>query len=143
MAAPNTEPVFSRVADIQWADSIVTANNTIDITTGTSYLVFTADATNGGYVKNARVKVNPSQNTAATVVRFWVNNGLTTGTATNSAMIGELGLPATTTSASAPQADFDYPLNFAMPPGYRLYVTVGTAPGGTSELMVIVFGGKY
>ena len=143
MAAPNTEPVFSRVADVQWAESIVTANNTIDITTGTSYLVFTADSTNGGYVRNARVKANPSQSTAAPVVRFWVNNGSTTGTAANSAIIGELGLPATTTSATSPQADFDYPLNFAMPPGYRLYVTVGTAPGGSSELTVAVFGGKY
>ena len=143
MAAPNSEPIFSRVADVQWVDNIVTANNTIDITTGTSYLAFTADSTNGGFVRNARVKVNPSQSTAATVVRFWLNNGSTTGTATNSAIIGELGLPATTTSATSPQADFDYPLNFAMPPGYRLYVTVGTAPGGSSEITVAVFGGKY
>jgi hypothetical protein len=143
MAAPNSEPIFSRVADVQWAESIVTANNTIDITSGTSYLVFTADATNGGFVRNARVKVNPSQNTAATVVRFWLNNGSTTGTSANSAMIGELGLPATTTSATSPQADFDYGLNMALPPGYRIYITVGTAPGGTSELMCTIFGGKY
>lgn len=143
MAGPNSEPIFSRVADVQWVDNIVTANNTIDITTGTSYLVFTADSTNGGFVRNARVKVNPANNTATTVVRFWLNNGLTTGTSANSAIIGELGLPATTTSATAPQADFDYPLNFAMPPGYRLYVTVGTAPGGSSEITVTIFGGKY
>jgi hypothetical protein len=143
MAGPNSEPIFSRVADVQWVDNIVTANNTIDITAGTSYLVFTADSTNGGFVRNARVKVNPANNTAATVVRFWLNNGLTTGTSANSAIIGELGLPATVTSATSPQADFDYPLNFAMPPGYRLYVTVGTAPGGSSEITVAIFGGKY
>ena len=143
MPGPNSEPIFSRVADVQWVESIVTANNTIDITTGTSYLAFTADSTNGGFVRNARVKVNPANSTAATVVRFWLNNGSTTGTAANSAIIGELGLPATTTSATSPQADFDYPLNFAMPPGYRLYVTVGTAPGGSAELTVTVFGGKY
>lgn len=143
MPAPNSEPIFSRVADIQFAESIVTANNTIDITSGTSYLVFTADATNGGFVRNARVKVNPANNSAATVVRFWLNNGSTTGTSSNSALIGELGLPATTTSATAPQADFDYGLNMALPPGYKIYVTVGTAPGGSAELTVTIFGGKY
>ena len=143
MPAPNSEPIFSRVADIQFAESIVTANNTIDITSGTSYLVFTADSTNGGFVRNARVKVNPANSSAATVVRFWLNNGSTTGTSSNSALIGELGLPATTTSATAPQADFDYGLNMALPPGYAIYVTVGTAPGGSAELTCTIFGGKY
>jgi hypothetical protein len=143
MAAPNTEPVFSRVADVQWVDNVVTANNTIDLTSGTNYLVFTADSTNGGFVRNARVKVNPANSSAATVVRFWLNNGSTTGTASNSAIIGELGLPATTTSATAPLPDFDYGLNMALPPGYKIYVTVGTAPGGSCELTVTIFGGKY
>lgn len=143
MPGPNSEPIFSRVADVQWVEGIVDANDTIDITTGTSYLAFTADSTNGGFVRNARIKVNPANSTVATVVRFWLNNGSTTGVAANSALIGELGLPITTTSAVSPQPDFDYPLNFAMPPGYRLYVTAGTAPGGSSEITVTVFGGKY
>ena len=33
------------------------------------------------------VKVNPSQNTAATVVRIWANNGSTTATDTNSCLL--------------------------------------------------------
>ena len=143
MAAPNVEPIFSRVADVQWEESIVTANNTLDLTSGTSYEVFVADATNGGFVRNARVKANPANNTAATVVRFWLNNGSTTGTAANSALIGELGLPATTASATAPQADFDYGLNMALPPAHKVYVTIGTAPGGSGEFTVTIFGGKY
>jgi hypothetical protein len=141
MPGPNSEPIFSRVADVQWIGSITVANNTANIATGTSYLAFTADATNGGFVKSAKVKIAPATSSAATVVRFWLNNGLTTATAANSSLIGELGLPATTTTASAPQPDFEYPLNFAMPPGYRLYVTVGTAP--TAALTVTVLGGKY
>lgn len=143
MAAPNTEPVFTRVADIQWAESIVTANNTIDLTTGTSYTAFTADATNGGYVTRARIKANPANNCAATVVRFWINNGSATSTAANSALIGELTFAATTASATAAQIDYDFPLGIAMPPGYKIIVTVGTAPGGSAELTVTVFGGKY
>lgn len=149
MPGPNSEPIFSRVADVQWEESITTANNTVDLTSGQIYEVFVADATNGGFVRNARVKVNPGTtavaNTAATVVRFWLNNGSTTGTPANSALIGELGLPSTTASASSPQADFDYGLNMALPPGYKIYITVGsTLVGGSApELTCTIFGGKY
>lgn len=149
MPGPNSEPIFSRVADVQWEESVTTANNTVDLTSGQIYEVFVADATNGGFVRNARVKVNPGTtavaNTAATVVRFWLNNGSTTGTAANSALIGELGLPSTTASATAPQADFDYGLNMALPPGYKIYVTIGsTLVGGSApELTCTIFGGKY
>lgn len=147
MAGPNSEPIFSRVADVQWVDSVVSGSTATDLTGGSNvYLVFTADSTNGGYVRNARVKINPMSSalsSAATVVRFWLNNGLTTGTATNSAMIGELGIPIITTSNTAPQADFEYPLNFAMPPGYRLYATIGTTLGLNIEATITVFGGKY
>lgn len=143
MALPNTEPVFSKVGDVQWIGSCTAANNTADITTGTSYLAFTADSTNGGYVREIRCKANPANNTAATVMRIWVNNGSTTGTAANSAIVGELGIPATTASAVNALPDFVFPLNFALPPGYRLYVTFGTAPGGSGAFTVTVIGGKY
>ena len=143
MAAPNTEPLYSKVADIQWIVNCTAANNTIDLTSGTSYLAFTADATNGGYVREIRCKANPSASTVATVMRIWINNGATTGTDTNSTLIGELGIPATTTSATAPLPDFVYPLNMALPPGYKIYVTFGTAPGGSGEFCVTVLGGKF
>lgn len=141
--AANTEPIFSRTPDVQWVESIVTAHNVIDLTSGTSYLVYTADATEGGWVEELRVKVNPANNSAATVVRFWLNNGSTTGTAANSCIIGELGLPATTTSATSPLPDFAYPVRKAIPAGYKIYATVGTAPGGSCELSIAAFAGKY
>ena len=144
MAAPNSEPIFTRVADIQWSESITGANTTIDLTNNTNvYLVFSADATNGGYVQRARIKANPSANTAATVARFWVNNGSAVTTSANSALIGEIAIAATTAGNTTAQTDFEYPLGFAMPPGYKLYCTFGTAPGGTGEFTVTVFGGKY
>lgn len=140
----NTAPIFTKVADIQWNTTPITAaNNTLDITTGTSYLVFTADATNGGYVKELRCKANPANNTAATVLRVWINNGLTTGTAANSAFLTEYPIPATTASASAANPDIVVPIDAAIPPGYKLYVTVGTAPGGSGEFTVTAIGGKY
>lgn len=139
----NTNPIYSRVGDAQWAVNITAANDTIDLTSGTSYLVWTADATNGGYARELRLKANPSQNTAATVLRVWLNNGAALGTDSNSVLLDELGIPATTASPTQPTPTFVLPLNFAVPPGYRIYVTVGTAPGGSGEFMAVVVGGKY
>lgn len=143
MAAPNINPIFSRVADTQWVESIVTANNTIDITSGTSYLICTADATNGGFLAGVRIKVNPANNGAATVVRFWLNNGSTTGTAANSCIIGEIAIPATTASATGALPDFYWSYGFALPAGYKLYATVGTAPGGSCEMSICADLAKY
>ena len=141
--AANTAPIFSLLADIQWITAMTAANATLDITTGTSYLAFTADATNGGFVRELRLKASPANNTAATVVRIWLNNGSTTGTASNSAFIGEFGIPATTASSVNGISDFSYPLGFAMPPGYKIYLTLGTAPGGSGQFTGTVIGGKY
>lgn len=143
MAGPNSEPVYSRVGKIQWAVNCTAANNTIDITTGTSYLVFTADATNGSYVRECIVQPSPSQSTVASVARFWMNNGSTTGTDTNSVLFAQLNIPATTTTAVAAQARFAVPIDMILPPGYRIYVTFGTAPGGSGEFNVMAVGGDY
>jgi len=139
----NNSPIYSRVPDIQWITKVSTANINQDLTNGTVYTAYTADATNGGYVSRAVVKSEPANNTAATVVRFWINNGSTVSTAANSALIGELGLPATVSSLTAPQPDFVYPLGFAMPAGYKICATIGTAPPTNGAFTITVFGGKY
>jgi len=53
----NVQPIYSKIADIQWATAIVqSANTTTDLTSGTIYPVFTADTTNGGYVQRIRFR---------------------------------------------------------------------------------------
>lgn len=141
--AANTAPIYSRLADIQWIGDITAANTNQDLTAGTSYLIFTADATEGGFVREVRLKANPANNTAATVARIWINNGSSTGTAANSALLTEVGLPATTASNSNAMPDFIIPLNIALPAGYKLYLTLGTAPGGSGEFTAVAIGGKY
>lgn len=141
--AANTAPIYTLLGDVQWITAMTAANNTLDITSGTSYLAFTADATNGGFVREIRLKASPANNTVATVLRVWLNNGSTTGTAANSALITEVGIPATTASATNPMPDFIVPINFALPPGYKIYLTLGTAPGGSGQFTGIAIGGKY
>jgi len=134
MAAPNINPIFSRVAEVQGVESIATANNTIDLTSCTSYLICTANATNGGWLDGVIVKINPANNCAGTVVRFWMNNGSTTGTSSNSFLIGEMTIAAWTTSATAQSPDYFWSYDGPMAPGAKLYLTVATAPGGSCEL---------
>lgn len=141
--AANTNPIFSRTPDIQWVESCTAANNTADLTSGTSYLVFTADATEGGWLEDVRCKANPANNTAGTVMRVWLNNGSTLATASNSALIDEVNISPVTASASIAQQIWTVLLKRAIPAGYRIYVTFGTAPGGSGAFTVTAFGGKY
>lgn len=59
----------------------------------------------------------------------------------NNEFIGELSLPTVTGTATAATIDIDYPLNFALPPGYRLIV--GLATTVTAGWMVTCIGGDY
>lgn len=136
----NIQPIYSRLADVQWAvATVVSANTTTDLTSGTIYPIFTADTTNGGYVQ--RIRFRPLGSNPATVARVWINNGSDTTVAANNTMWDEIAIALTTVSQTAAQATYELPLNFPLPASYRLYVTLGTA--GTQGFDVTVIGGKY
>jgi hypothetical protein len=140
--AANTAPIFSSLGDVQWSISaMTTANTTKDLTSGTIYLVFTADTTNGGFVQRIRFR-SLGTNTNATVARIWINDGDSTTTSSNNTLFDEITLTSITNSETSAQATFELPLNIALPPGYRLYVTVGTAPT-SAGWQATVIGGKY
>jgi hypothetical protein len=136
----NTSPIFSKAGDIQWNDSpITTANTTIDLTTGTSYLIFTADATNGGYIQKLRIRALGTN--VATVMRVWLNNGLTIGTSANNVLYDEISLASSTVSQTSALSVYELPLNFALPLGYTIYVTLGTTVVAGFDVTAIA--GKY
>lgn len=139
----NTTPIFTKIGDVQWISGITTANTSTDLTTGTSYLAFTADATNGGYVQKVRFRAvtGTGNNNVATVARVWINNGSTTGTATNNILFDEISLAATTGSATSALAVYELPLNIALPAGYKIYITIGTTVAAGYYATVV--GGKY
>jgi hypothetical protein len=134
----NTQPIFTASADTQWSVSAVTANTTKDLTSGTISLVFTAGS-NGGYVQRLRFRALGTN--VATVARVFINNGATTATASNNALWDEISLAATTLSETSALSTYEIPLNFALPAGYRLYVTLGTAVAAGYTITCI--GGKY
>jgi hypothetical protein len=143
----NTAPIFSSAGDVQWGSTdgnggstgpLKTQNTSLD-GTGTVLTCFTADTSNGGFVQ--RIRFRPAGTNIATVARIFINNGLTNATANNNVLFDEITLAATTASANSALATYELPLNFALPAGYKLNVTLGTTVVGGYYVSVI--GGKY
>jgi hypothetical protein len=137
----NIAPIYTRVGDVQWVISATTANNTADMTSGTVYSVYTADTTNGGYIQKLRFKPLPSANSNATVARVWINNGGDTSVASNNTLFDEVSLGATIISTTSALQVYELPMNFAMSPGHRIYVTLSAQAIGGYDITAI--GGKY
>lgn len=126
----NTSPIFSRDGEV--SNNSTTGMNQLVLTAANDYtgagannsLIFTADATNGSFVQRIRFKAGGTN--VASVARIFLNNGSAATTATNNVFYGEISLPATTAIATAATVEIDYPLNFALPPAFRIYFGLGT-----------------
>ena len=134
----NAAPIFSKVARANWVNGITAANTAKD-GTGTVDTVFTADATNGSYLQ--KLIIRPRGTNVASVLRVFMNNGLTNVTAANNVMIAEIGLVATTNTEVAALSGQEIPINLPIPPGYKINVTLGTAVAG--GYAVTATGGDY
>jgi len=135
----NIHPIYSRLGDFQWGAAVVSAANTAKDGTGTVTTVFTSDASNGGYV--GRINFRGAGTNIQTVARIFINNGSTNATPANNILFAEVTLPATTLSETSALIGVELPLNFALPPGYKINVTLGTAVA--AGYYVSVSGGKY
>ena len=137
--AANTTPIFSRLGSIGTVPAVTAANTTKDLTSGTIYLVFTADATNGSRI--SQLIWHPLGTNTATAGRVWINNGSTTATAANNALYRDVTLAGTTNSEVAGLTQTVMVMDVALPAGYRIYVTIGTAVA--AGFSVTVIGGLY
>lgn len=72
---------------------------------------------------------------------MYINGTYDDPTVGNNKFYGEISLPATTASATAATVDIDYPMNFALPPGWEVYVGLGTTV--VAGWMVTPIGGDY
>lgn len=142
----NTDPIFSKQGDLSnngstgMNQAITAAANDFTGASASNSLVFTADATNGGFVQRLRLKAAGTN--IASVLRIFVNNGSVNTTAANNSFYGEIALPATTASAtSATGPDMDYPMNIALPAGFRIFVGLATAVA--AGWVVTPVAGKY
>ena len=124
-------------------------------TAGTALaLIFTAGA-NGSRVDQVVCRLastngaTASGTSAATLVRFWINNGSANTTATNNIFLGEVAIPATAVTALATAVLTTYPLTLPvnglnLPATYRIYAGTTVAAGGTNiAIAVSAIGGDY
>lgn len=159
--AVTATPVFAQTPNVGALNPIIstamTNTSAFDGTqaTGTAMaLIFTAGV-NGSRVDQIVGKFSStngaaaSGTSAATVVRFWLNNGSTNTTATNNQFLGEVAMPATTVTALATSATVVYPLalpvgGLNIPANYRIYAGLTVAAGGTNiAICVSALGGDY
>jgi hypothetical protein len=129
----NTAPIYTKSADVStngtsaMAPVLTAAAADYSGVAAANALIHTAGA-NGSYVRKLRLKAVSTN--VATVLRLYLNNGSSNAVAANNALIGEVTLPATTASAVNSTPDIDYPLEFALPAGFRLYAGLSAAVAG-------------
>ncbi|MDB5167084.1 MAG: hypothetical protein JWN26_229 [Candidatus Saccharibacteria bacterium] len=128
----NTAPRYTVVGDnasnaaTGMAPTLTTAAADFTGISTNNQLVFTA-GTNGSRLIGIHFEAIGTN--AASVARVYINNGSANTTAANNSLIGQLTLPATTTSAVAAvgSADFYFPNGaLDLDISYRIYVGLGT-----------------
>lgn len=141
----NTSPVYTLTGDLStngttgMSQLITAAAADYTGVSANNVLVHTALSADGSFVRRLRLK--PGGTNVAAVMRVYINNGATPTVATNNVFIGEIPLPATTASTTAATVDIDYPLDFALPTGFRIYVGLGAAVA--AGWVVTCVAGKY
>jgi hypothetical protein len=141
--AGNTTPIFSRVGAVGFTSTVVATTVTDYTGAGANYvIVFNADGTNGGFVQRIRFK-SAGTNSTASVARIFINNGLTNATQANNTFFGEISLPSVTGSTTAATVDIDYPMNLAMPPGYRIVIGISCTPTLGAGWVPTAIAGAY
>ena len=140
----NTAPIFTLTPEVLWSVNMVAANTTNLSANTNNYLVFTAGA-NGSYLQKIRFRHQSTNitNSQATVVRVFINNGGVVTTPANNTIWDEITIAANTVSQTAASANYELPLNFALPSGYTIYCTLGSTPTNGTGIQATVIGGDY
>lgn len=141
----NLLPAWTRMGDITnngstGMNQLVTAaaNDYTGIGANNS-LCFTADPTNGSFLRSIRWKAGGTN--VASVARVFFNNGSTNGTASNNTFWDEITLPAVTANAAGATTVVEMPINVWLPPSFRVYWGLGTAVA--AGWVAIPNAGKY
>ena len=136
--AANTSPRYTLTGDYSnnstqtssatFAGTLLTATGDFTGISTNHKLVFTS-GTNGSRIVG--IHFESIGTNVQSVVHIFVNNGGSQTTATNNVLVGQLTLPATTTSTTAAvgSADFYFPgpSGYAdLPPGFTLWAGLGT-----------------
>lgn len=125
----NFRPRYGLTDAVTVVKGMSAANTTADLSAATlntdAWTVHTVGS-NGGYLRNIRLKAQPANNVSATVARIWVS---TAGTVGGAGLLLETELAAFTASNTLASADFIIPIEMGLPASTTVYITFGTDPG--------------
>ncbi len=143
--AGNVDPIYTRIGDTSTNNAstgmpthVITATGDYSGVSANHVLIHTAGS-NGSFVRGIRCTAEGTN--TASVLRVYLNNGSTNGTATNNALIGQVTLPATTATNTAATVEIYYPLNLPIGAGFRVYVGVATTVA--AGWMCVCDAGQY
>lgn len=136
--AAGTTPIFTNTPHIGWGATAIATANTAKDGTGTVLGCFTATA-NGSFVQ--RIRFRSAGTNISTVARVFINNGSSNATPANNILWDEVTLSATTLSETSALSTYELPLNYGLPAGYVLNVTIGTTVA--AGYYVSVIGSDY
>lgn len=147
--AANTDPIWTKQG--AYGCVAVTAANTSSQGGGTIgtdiFLAFTADATNGSYIRELRWILGESTigtASTATVGRIFISSqssGATTSA--NTDLLQEVTLGSQTPSSTAPGVPVILPIGFILPAGKSILVTNHAAPAANTHWKAMVIAGHY
>lgn len=149
--AGNSDPIYSRAGQIQSSALIAAVNAVLYNAAGTIgtdvYIIWTADATNGGYLQRVRVKyvMNATTTSVACVMKFFLT-AASSGAVTDATswFVDEIAIPATgalTTTATNPT--YEVPFNMPVPAGWSLVAKITVAQPANGGFIATAIGGKY
>ena len=104
----------------------------------TGYRLFVGPTTGGEY---AYFTTGTTSTFAMTVPYITNQIGSPADFINNNFFYGEISLPGTTAIATAATVEIDYPMNIALPPGYRIFANLATTVA--SGWLVTSIGGRY
>lgn len=150
--AANTNPIFTLTPNVgRLAITASSGANTASDGSGTVgtniYLLFTGGS-NGSFV--SRLRLHPYASAASTATnastfRFYLSTqGSGSTTASNTALFQEIALASVTaditTTALSP---IDVPINFVVPSGSYILVSVHLAQAANTGVQILAIGGDY
>ena len=143
--AQNITPIYLLKGDLAQdaantiSPVIVNAANDVTGAGANNILIFTAGV-DGSFIQRIRFKP-VGTNSAASMIRLFLNNGSANTTATNNSFLDEIPLPVSTISTTVPLQIQELPLNILIPPNWRIYA--GLTVAGTAGWQCIPIAGTF
>lgn len=134
--AANTLPIYPKTPNVSWT-TLTTANTSRD-GTGDVAILYTAGP-DGSRI--SKIMIKHLGTNAQTVLRIFINNGNSTTNPGNNTFYVERTVMTATASDNSATAYDEIELDIAIPGGYRLLATLGSAVA--SGLAITAVGGDY